>query len=193
MRRTTLILSLFFALVLPGAAPAQEMPVPVEVQQALFAKILTYERTLQAGADEAIVVGVVYQSRYRESLRTRDALLEAAEAEPLTLSNGTPLRFVPVELTETDALEAQLEAASVDVLYVAPLRAQRIDVIAALCRTRRILTLTGVPGYLDEGLSVSIGLKEGRRPEILINLQAAEAQGAQFSARLLNLARIVGP
>lgn len=184
-------LAALLALLPALAAWGQEMPVPVEVQQPLFVKILAYERTLQTRSDAVLRIGIVYQSRYRESLRTQDALMRQPEGAPLTLADGTPVEFVALELSTMEALAEQLEAESVDVLYIAPLRAQGIEALADLSRTRRLLTLTGVPAYVEAGLAVGIGLKEGRRPEILINLSAAEQAGAQFSARLLKLARIL--
>ena len=184
-------LAVLLALLPALTAWAQEMPVPVDVQQPLFVKILAYERTLQARGDAVLRIGIVYQSRYRESLRTQEALMRPPEAGPLALADGTPIEFVALELTTMEALAEQLEVEPVDALYIAPLRAQGIEALADLGRTRRLLTLTGVPAYVEEGLAVGVGLKEGRRPEILINLDAAEQAGAQFSARLLKLARIL--
>ena len=49
-----------------------------------------------------------------------------------------------------------------------------------------------MPEYVEEGIAVGIGLRN-MRPLILINLEAARAEGAAFSSQLLSLARIVGP
>ena len=43
---------------------------------------------------------------------------------------------------------------------------------------------------MENGLAVGVGLR-GKKPEILINLEAARAEGADFNAQLLRLARIV--
>ena len=65
-----------------------------------------------------------------------------------------------------------------------------MEKITNLSRDKKILTLTGVPDYVDSGLTVGIGTK-GRKPRIIINLLAAKAEGADFSSGLLNLAKVV--
>jgi hypothetical protein len=53
-----------------------------------------------------------------------------------------------------------------------------------------MLTLTGVAEYVRAGIAVGIGVRDDR-PEILVNLAAARAAGADFSAQLLLLARVI--
>lgn len=175
------------AAVLP--AP-QDMAVPVDVQYPLFLKILTYDRALQERTGEELVVGVLYQERVRESWLAKDAFMEAMQASPIGSVQGVPVRAVPLTAARGPELAQALAEGEVDALYVTPMRAPAIDHIAHVTRARRITTLTGVPAYVEAGLAVGIGL-DGRRPEILVNLEAARAEGADFKAPLLRLARIV--
>jgi hypothetical protein len=73
---------------------------------------------------------------------------------------------------------------------VTPLRAADLRLLMAAARTSRITTVTGVPEYVETGLAIGIGVK-GERPEIVINLTASRAEGADLDAQLLKLARIV--
>ena len=70
------------------------------------------------------------------------------------------------------------------------LRAFDLAAITDWARKSRIVTLTGIPAFVDRGVSVGIDL-QGGKPRILINLQAARAEGADFDSGLLKLARIV--
>lgn len=73
---------------------------------------------------------------------------------------------------------------------MAPLRAVNMATITARTRKSSVITLTGVPSFVDEGLAVGIDL-QGEKPRLLVNRKAAGAEGAKFSSRLLKLARIV--
>jgi hypothetical protein len=48
-----------------------------------------------------------------------------------------------------------------------------------------------VPRYVETGLAIGVDMK-GERPEIVINLAASRAEGADLTAHLLKLARLVG-
>jgi hypothetical protein len=62
--------------------------------------------------------------------------------------------------------------------------------VAKVARARDIRTITGVPEYVQRGLSVAIGPRDDR-PVIILNLDAARAEGAAYQAQLLRLTNIV--
>jgi hypothetical protein len=76
------------------------------------------------------------------------------------------------------------------VLYVSPLRGIDISDIIRVSRETGVTTITGVPRYVDEGIAIGLDLKADR-PEIVVNLEGARAEGADFTAQLLKLARVV--
>jgi hypothetical protein len=78
----------------------------------------------------------------------------------------------------------------VDVAYVCALRALDTSSIMLITRALGILSVTGEPGYVEEGLSVGADLR-GNRAQLVINLTAARAEGADLPAQVLKLARIV--
>jgi hypothetical protein len=52
--------------------------------------------------------------------------------------------------------------------------------------------VTGVPDYVRRGVAVGIGVVQDK-PQVLINLAAARAEGSDFDASLLRIATILGP
>ena len=182
-----------FALALLGLAlgasrvplAAQEMPVPVEVQVPLLLKILTFDRALTGVADP-LVVGIVFQRHNRASAAVEQ------EVRIRLAAAARPVRIVGIDLDETPDLRAALLRGGVQVLYVAPLQAVSISTLTAATRGESVVSVTGVPRYVDQGLAVGIDLKD-MRPKIVVNLAASRAEGAAFSAQLLNLARLTGP
>ena len=175
------IVALVAALRLP--APEQEMAVPVDLQFSLFYRILTYDRTLERRAADGLVIGVVFQRRFRESALARDLAIRQLPPD----AAGFRVRFVSIDLDDVDLASAAVEGGC-DVLYVTPLRAVSLRTVTSVSRARGLLTLTGVAAYVEQGLAVGIGLR-GDRPEILVNVAASRAEGADFSAQLLGLAR----
>lgn len=183
------ILGLVTAVLLVLGPPlvAQEMAVPVEVQLPLFLKILTFDRSLGA---PPLVLGVVYQGKYRTSADVADRVRQTTKGALSPGAGAQPLRVVLLDIDEVGDLSEALSRLHVRVVYVSPLRAVAIRSISDVTRRAGIRTLTGVPGYVDDGLGIGIDLK-GDRPEIVVNLEASRAEGADLDAQLLKLARIV--
>ena len=169
-----------------GALEAPEVLLPAALQASLFARILGFDRALDVPASRVVVIGILRQRQYRPSVDAADELLAAVAALP---EGDLVLRPILVE-PGPEKLETLLDRQPLAALYVTPLRALEVETVAALARERRIRTLTGVPAYLERGLSTGLGLVDGR-PEILVNLDAARAEGADYSSQLLALARVV--
>jgi hypothetical protein len=180
---------------LPGLAlsraAAQEVAVPVAVQIPILAKILNFDRKLPERADGGLVIGVLFQSRYRTSARVADEVCETLRGLPAGAFGAVEPSCVAIDLDASSALDSVLKLRRVGVLYVSPLRAYPLASVVAVTRAGRIITLTGVPRYVETGLAIGVGMK-GERPEIVINLAASRAEGADLTAHLLKLARVVG-
>jgi hypothetical protein len=171
-------------------AAAQDMAVSVEVQVPLLVKILGFDRNLTGRPDNEIVLGVLYQGKYRTSANVATEVREALKRSPPFVVGGRKLRTVAIDLDATPDLDATLARLKASVLYVTPLRAADVRALAAATRASHVTTVTGVPEYVEMGLAVGIGIA-GQRPEIVVNLAASRAEGADYDAQLLKLARIV--
>jgi hypothetical protein len=186
--RSLVALALAFATAF--AVAAQELDVPVETQVPILLNVLGFDRKVTERAGEPLRIGVLYQPRVRSSRAVADAFREAAAKSGIRAVAGRALQFVLIEFDDEKDLSRALGSAQIDAVYVTPLRAVRIAAVTAITRQRRITTLTGVPGYVVDGLTVGLGVR-GQKPEILVNLGAHKAEGADFSAQLLKVARII--
>ncbi len=174
-----------------SASAAQEMSAPVELQIRLLSRILQFDRRFPDGFGDEVVVGVLYQSRFRASLDAMSAARASLEEEYTDgWMGGIPLRVVQLDLDGELSLADALVDEQIDVLYVAPLRSVPIGTVSQVSRDKGVLTFTGVPEYVRLGLAVSVGSRGGR-PEILINIAAAAAEGVVFSSELLQIANLV--
>jgi hypothetical protein len=174
--RRSLALVVALVLALPAIAKTD---VPVSVQLELCQKIWKLDRNLDARAE--LVVAVLYQERDALSRAARDAVMIWAEA--------SQVRCILVPLDRKNA-EASLQMVAADVFYVTPMRGADIAQIARIARARQIRTMAGSTRYVPIGLSVGIGVRNDR-PHIMINLDAAKAEGAAYQAQLLQIAEIV--
>lgn len=174
---------------LPRSLFAQEMSVPVGVQHTVLMKVLAYNRSLQARMGNEIVIGVLYQSKFRSSLRAKEEFIKAGRISSSSME-GRTFEYVATEVSEITDLRTFLDKNKVDILYVAPLRAIDIETIASASRSQGVLTLTGVPNFVESGLAVGVALK-GDQAQIEINLAAAKAEGADFTSQLLKVVRII--
>lgn len=168
---------------------AVDMAVPVQIQLPLFLKLMAYDRNLDRVGEE-IVVGLVYQEAARESRSVKDNFLSVVDESPGWQLDDIPIRMVTIDIENTDLAQAITEY-KIDALYIAPVSRKQLSTVLTVCSTCKIITLTGVPDYINAGLAVGIGLRSDDRPEIIINLTSAKAAGADFSSQLLQLAKIV--
>jgi hypothetical protein len=185
--------SLVLALAVMGISvlsAAQEMAVETVVQYRLFVKILKYDKNLMAKTDTALVIGILFQSGFRSSYLAKEDFLKAMTESPDKLLDNRPIKYAVIDLDKETNLEESFSRFKVNILYLTPFRAFDLDPLLAIAQAHKLLTLTGVPEYVDKGVAVGLGLK-GNKPEIIIHLPAAKAEGAEFSSNLLKLARIV--
>ena len=174
------LLGLLFCSPLAG----QEIALPEQQQLSLYARVLPFDRHLVQEAGDEIVIGVLYQSGFRESLRSMDAVMGAAAT--LAMIAHVPTRFVAIDVTTVDAIADQLTAHGIHVLYIAPLRSFSMSSLTDLLEQRQIPSITGVPAYVDQGVALGIG-ERGGKPDILMNKDTADAIGMNFDARFLRL------
>jgi len=181
---------LVVALALAETARTQVMEVPLEQQIPLLLKTLSFDRGLRSRVGGHLVLGIVYQQRVRSSLQVKDRVVEIFGETASRWIDSVTVQCVSIDLNDPDDVAAAVRMRHVNLLYVAPLRASDMDAFVASTRSMRVLTLTGVPEYVEDGLAVGIGSR-GEKPCILINLASARLAGADFDSHLLNLARVI--
>jgi hypothetical protein len=191
MKRAAVAL-LAVALLADGPRPAlsQGLPLPIEVQIPLLIKTATFDRRRQAEPGSRIVVAILYQGRFRASKDNASAVREALSGLPASVLGGFSLSVVSIDLDKTADPTDLLRRSHAAVAYVCELRALDPNTIMHVPRELGILSVTGVPRYVEEGLSVGADLR-GNRAQLVINLTAARAEGADLPAQVLKLARIV--
>ena len=187
-RAANLITSLLLLFVVNViSSPAQGSDLPLSIQVALISKIISFDRSGRAAKEPTFHIAVIYQRKLPSSLRILSTLQQLA---PVPTIGGKPVRFTGIDLDAGTDPFSQVETASPHAVYVTAMRGVDIDRITAITRKLRLLSFTGVAEYTESG--ISIGLVElGDKPQIIINLEATRAEGADLSARLLAIAKVL--
>lgn len=169
---------LLFAFIIAISFPTisfadDDMSVPVSIQSAFFMKILSYDRSLQSKSE--IKIGIL-AGKQQDSI-TSDFNSLAGKKIGNSSFSVSKVSFANMD--------------SVDVLYVPPGNKDNIDSISKKSQNKSILTITGVPSYVEGGISIGLGLKSNSKPEILVNMGSIKSEKHDISSQLLKLAKIV--
>jgi len=192
MAKLSRLAGALIALTLAGAASSypQEIEVPMDVQVPIFFKILSFDRNFKSRMNGEIVIGVVYQGDVRASLNAADNFTEAVKKSSTPDLEGIPVRCVQIDLSAEPDFASAAVKNKINIVYLTQLRSVDIGAISEACRTKQLLVLTGVPDYIETVAAVGLGLK-GDKPQIIINLPLAKAEGVDFNSQMLKLAKVI--
>ena len=167
-----------------------QMSVPEELQVSIFLKILTYDRSLETKVKDTIRIGVLYFPENARSKKNKEAIIESLELNKDKTINGIPFNFMEIELGSEKRWEEVTKEKKINVLYVTSDGSDIIKRISPITQAKKILTITGTVDYVNQGISVGLTVKE-EKPQVVINLPSAKAEGSDFSSNLLRLCKVI--
>lgn len=144
-------------------------------------KSLTAERALVPASPSRITIGVILDPESAASLRSAESMRREFLAAEDQL--GRPIRVSMIEISERGMADPE----GLDVVYVTPVRPGMIEQIVDWTRRHRLISFTGVQAFVEQGLVVGVGPSG----QIVVNRTASKAIGAEFSSRLLRVARVI--
>jgi hypothetical protein len=179
-------------LLLQAPAPAEEMALAADLQIPLLLKVLTYDRNLEQKAGAELAIGIVHDPADRDSAKATDEVGSTLFKFQGKTVKKLPLKYYTIEYTSAADLEKFVKAKGISVLYVAPGSGKSLSAVLKVSDDLGLTTVTGVTDYVRRGVAVGIGVTQDK-PQILINLAAARAEGSDFDASLLRIATVLGP
>ena len=188
MRRCLKYIVLFLLLMI-AVSIAQEQEVRMDLQVNLFFKILRYDRNIaNRGEQGGLKIGVLYNAGNKKSMETWEDFKKEFEQLDEKSLNNIPVFLVPVK--GKSELEKAITDYGVNILYIATGFDSQLNNILSTCKAESVLTITGVPRYAEKGVAVGLDIKISK-PVIVINTAVAKAVGANFSADILKLAKVI--
>jgi hypothetical protein len=187
--RTGLVLAAFLS-AWPAVGHGQEALLPIANQVPLMLKVLTYESGLMLEPADTIRVGILYRPRSADSERCFEEFsTEMRKYEGFTV-RGRTVSLVPLLNTGAMGDDWPHKLLPLDVLYVAPGSGDLLSRITKITRSAKILTITGIESYVDDGLSMGLFLANDG-PEIAINMSASHQEGCEWEGSLLQVCRLI--
>jgi len=190
MTKKIWVLALVFLLFTLGPTRAEKMEVPLDLQVSLILKSLSFDRALRERAGEELKIGVLWLPRVPDSRAAKDDLSAILGGYAHREVEGLPITYKLIEYSSSDKLKKEIGSGGVDLLYITPGNMDNIAAITQVTQRLKLLTVTGIVGWVDKGVSLGIGLKEGK-PQIVVNLESSKAEGVDFDARFLRLAKVI--
>ncbi len=171
------------------AAPAQGMEIPAKIQISIFLKTLSFDRKLSERSGDELNMLIIYQGNYTPSQLASQEVSEALNELSINKVEGIPIKYYFLNIDEFNLLSAVIKH-KINLIYVCPLRGISLKTITSISREKSIISFTGIPSYVESGISIGVGLKRDK-PQIVINLTSSKAEGADFSSQLLNLSKVI--
>ena len=189
LRRSLLALGGILTFLVP--AGAEQMSLGAEAQLPLLLKVLTYDRNFEQKAGAELALGIVHDPSDRDSAKATEEVGSTLYKFAGKTVKKLALKYYTIEFTGAADLEKFVKEKRISVLYITPGSAKALAAVLKVSQDLKLTTLTGVPDYVRRGVAVGIGVEQDK-PQILINLGAARAEGSDFDASLLRIAVVVG-
>jgi len=170
---------------------AEDVPVPAIIQVPLLLKILTFDRNFDQRVGSVLRIGVVYVDDVPASRQAKDDISTALNGFADKTIKKLPISYVLLRYSTEQSFEDAAKNHGVNVLYVTPGNAKFLAGLLRVSRKHRMTTVTGLPEYVKEGVTVGFDLTSDNKTKILINLNSARLEGVAFDANLLRLSTVL--
>jgi hypothetical protein len=170
-----------------GAASAQDIPDP-KVAVPILLKVITYDKAFSGrGAGDFVLLVVSEPGQ----ANTREEVLTTLRTLKLSAVQNRPLRFVTAEFKDESSLAAKLDAVKPSALLAIPgISSPGVQLISEAAQKRQIYSLALDASMVERNLALGVVAREGK-PQIVINVAAAKAVGANFETAVLKIAKMV--
>lgn len=187
MRPTWLQLSMAHAVLLLVALSAVAHAEGSSKHALLLAKALSYERRLAETKGSTVGIAVLYAAENDASKIDAFGWIKAFQALGSLKVYGVAVEAIAVPF-QRERVADLVRTRGIDVLLAC--EGSPFAAVASLSRELRILSASDVRAAVVNNLSLGVLIVDGR-PKIIINVRAAKAEGAAFSAKLLQLAELL--
>lgn len=168
----------------PLATSADFDNLPAKEQIKLILTTLRYNSTFLENLNKEVKIGL-FCIKSDESKKYENTIIESFERyyKDKTFYNHK------LNIKTISTLK-ELEENNFDAILIGPDANGLIEKILEISRTKNIVSTTGVSKYLNSGITVVVGIKDGKS-FLGINLNNAKRENCNFNPRILKLALLV--
>jgi hypothetical protein len=184
--------ALALALALPRpAAAAPSADAEVMARHVLIAlRVLAYDRALSTRVATTDVVVMIVSAPTKASHDDRDRWLSGFALLPNVKTGGKRVRATAVDLTTEKAFDEAIAKGRPALLIVGPGLEKDLATIRRITRKYSVLSFSPREAEVRKGIAFGTA-EEGDDKRVVVNVDAARAEGVKFAAGLLQLARLV--
>lgn len=170
------------------AVYAERASVPEKIQIGLLAKVLAFDRGFAKRTEGTAQVAIVYRLRDTDSEYTAQQLKLALDQT--TAIGGVSHVDTLVPYAGAREVAALCERTRISVVLLSTGFGDEAGAIADALTSQTLVTVSTAPADVSRGIMVGFELVSGR-PLIDIQLARARAQGIDFNADFLRLAKVI--
>jgi hypothetical protein len=175
------------ALLLTSRGSAHNMSVPTGAQAELLAKLAGFDRNFAARAGGKAVIVLAAMPGDTESMSA--ALEMKASLSRLPKVGELPHEEHIIVHSNAAALVDVVRTKRAAIVYFGPGFEKQVPAIRDAFSSVNVLTVGGVPSYVQGGVVLGFDLVSGR-PKLLVHLVQARKQQVSFPASVLNLMKV---
>jgi hypothetical protein len=170
-----------------ATARAADIPVPLQTQVEMLAKLVGFDRSFRDRAGGKARVFVVEASGNAES---HEAATQMAAALNATTLSGMPVEVETISFKNGPGLAARWREQKPVLVYIAPgLSSAELRSIGTAFDGINVLSATASPKDVQDAAVVSFDVVSDKT-KIVVNLPQAQKQGISFSSGLLSIAKV---
>lgn len=180
--RRLAVLTVALATLLAGVAtaPSRAADIPAGLMVKIVMAAIAYDHSIDTRFGDTVKVGIVGASGRATEIKS---VLEGYADKKL---KGKPLELITLD---RDDLENQ----DLDLVFFSEALGGDARRLADACQRQNATCVSADEAGVAAGVPLGVELTPDGKPKLLINLEAAKASGANFSAQVLKLARLVEP
>jgi len=154
-----------FVLSAPALFAQNFIQAPINIQSALFVKVLAFNKAISDGGD--VKIHVIGAPDFAAELR--GAIGMAIGSAKLTAVTEGP----------------DLPASKPSAIYLG--EPSKLGKVLSYTKANRVLSMTGAPDLVPKGVTLGIGVGDGK-PKVLLNLTSSKEEGIDWNPAILKVA-----
>ncbi len=174
-------------LILLQSAAAQEQPLKSDLTAMLTLKVLTFDRNLAERSGSEIVVGILYTDADKTYAKELKAAFDSLKGKKV---NGIPFKAVSHQFLDSDEVTGWMKSENISVLFISPKLLGKCSGIQELAAEKKCLTAGPSSRFPETCTSLGFEISGGK-PRIVIHRKRSQQEGVDFSASLLQIARVL--
>jgi len=191
LRRNTIVLLTTVALIAPMICARADMPsLDPQLALPLLFKVLAYDESLDARHDSTIAAYAVYDPDNAASYRLWTKSKEFVRNNPDLRVRGRRVDLRPLALAQSKDPSGLAVADRYGIILLLNIDSSAAVAVADTARARGYHTFAFPATAMPPATGVALTW-DGNRPAIVVNLPVTQAEGSQYSSRLLQVCRVI--